>query len=148
DVSEAMPFLLAGIGQAIGWDAAGFWYWDPSSNTLCALDFWTSPKVSIGKFRNAIGEFSFESGGGLPGRVWADRSPVWIEDLATASAFRRLGSVSRLGLGSAFAFPVCVGPDCVGVMEFFSAEYAREDAGLLEAMDALGSDIGQFIRRR
>lgn len=148
DVADAMPVLLAGIGEAVGWDAGGFWYWDPSSQTLSPVDFWTGTKVSGDELRAVSEAMSVQSGEGLPGRVWSDSTPVWIEDLGTASGFQHLAAFAGLGLRSAVAFPVCVGSDCVGVIEFFSTEPAPRDDELLKAMDALGSDIGQFIRRR
>src|SRR5690606_24783549 len=118
DASEAMRPLLGGISEAVGWDAAGFWFWNPATLSLQHLDFWAGPKVPDESFRGACQEFNFEPGEGLPGQVWAGRSPVWIEELGSASNFHRLTALSGLGLRSAFAFPVCVGADCIGVMEF------------------------------
>src|SRR4029077_388640 len=45
-------------------------------------------------------------------------------------------------------FPILLGGDVLGVMEFFSREIRQPDRDLLNMMATLGSQIGQFIERK
>ncbi|MGH8587278.1 MAG: adenylate/guanylate cyclase domain-containing protein, partial [Gammaproteobacteria bacterium] len=47
----------------------------------------------------------------------------------------------------AFCFPIPAAGGLIGVMEFFSAEVAEPDPALLAMMDAIGTQIGQFVER-
>jgi PAS domain S-box-containing protein len=49
---------------------------------------------------------------------------------------------------SAFGFPIRIGQEFLGVMEFFSREIRQPDTGLLQMMDTIGGQIGQFMQRK
>ncbi|HSU78751.1 MAG TPA: GAF domain-containing protein, partial [Burkholderiales bacterium] len=86
--------------------------------------------------------------GGLIGRAWAERKPVWIRDVTQEPGFRRAAAAAAAGLRSAFAFPIRAAAEVIGVMEFFSREVGQPDFQLLEAMSYVGSQLGQFLRRK
>ena len=46
-----------------------------------------------------------------------------------------------------FAFPIRSGQDVLGVIELFTRNVAEPDPSLLDAMTALGAQIGEFMRR-
>ncbi|MDQ3775838.1 MAG: hypothetical protein M3461_16560 [Pseudomonadota bacterium] len=48
----------------------------------------------------------------------------------------------------AFCFPIAAAGGLIGVMEFLSAEVVEPDAALLAVMDAIGTQIGQFVEGR
>ena len=52
------------------------------------------------------------------------------------------------GLHGAFAAPIAVGEEFLGVIEFFSGEVREPDPDLLEMMATLGGQVGQFLERR
>ena len=62
--------------------------------------------------------------------------------------FPRASIAAREDLHSAFGFPLLLGGEVLGVLEFFSHEIQEPDARLLEMMGAIGSQIGQFIERK
>src|SRR5207248_3814196 len=84
---------------------------------------------------------------GLPGRVWARRGPVWIPDVLHEDNFPRGPYAAKLGLHCAFGFPLRLGDEVLGVMEFFSPEIRPPDEALLAMMAGIGGQIGQFIVR-
>jgi C4-dicarboxylate-specific signal transduction histidine kinase len=55
---------------------------------------------------------------------------------------------ARGGLHAAFAFPILLGAEVLGVMEFFSHEIRQPEKELLDMMATIGSQIGQFIERK
>jgi PAS domain S-box-containing protein len=90
----------------------------------------------------------FESGVGLPGRVWASGRAAFIPDVVRDSNFPRALVAGQEGLHAAFGFPISVEGTVVGVMEFFSRDIREPDAELLDMLATIGSQIGQFMERR
>ncbi len=89
-----------------------------------------------------------ERGTSLPGLVWAEAAPVWIEDIAAHDQFVRRAAAVASGLHAGFAVPILLQGDCLGVLEFFSSEVRPVDGATLDMMTSLGSQIGQFLERR
>jgi PAS domain S-box-containing protein len=85
---------------------------------------------------------------GLPGRVWASGEPAWIPDVIHDANFPRAGIAAQEGLHAAFGFPIRLGADTHGVVEFFSSQIHQPDEDLLRTMSTIGIQIGQFIERR
>ena len=98
--------------------------------------------------RKPVAGGSFPRGVGLPGRIWADGAAHWISDLGADSNFPRQALAAKTGLCSAFGFPIKLGEEVFGVMEFFTRDPQTEDPTLLEVMTAIGNHIGQFIERK
>ena len=90
----------------------------------------------------------FARGMGLPGRVWASGEPAWIPDVVDDPNFPRASIASREGLHGAFALPILVQRQVVGVMEFFSREIREPEEGLLRMLTQVGAQIGQFMERK
>ena len=75
-------------------------------------------------------------------------NPVWIPDVIPDDNFPRAPIAARENLHGAFAFPIVLGQEMLGVLEFFSRTIQQPDPELLQATAALGSQIGQFIERK
>ncbi len=86
-------------------------------------------------------------GAGFVNRVIAGRRPLWVKDIADLGPFRRGEVARRLGLKSAFAFPVVVGQQVVAYLEFFSDEVAEPDEALLDVTTNIGAQLGRVVER-
>ena len=84
----------------------------------------------------------------LPGHVWAYAAPQWIPDLLKEQESPRLRAAAADGLRGAFAFPISVGNEVVGVFEFCSRSVRRPDDDLLWMFTAIGAQVGQFLARK
>jgi diguanylate cyclase (GGDEF)-like protein/PAS domain S-box-containing protein len=62
--------------------------------------------------------------------------------------FSRKWLARDYGLRGGVAVPIRCGEDLIGVMEFLSRELREPDAELLEMLEVLGSQIGQFSKQR
>lgn len=145
-LAEAVPALLAEIGAELEWPVAEFW--EPhSSGLLHRTVGWHAESSDARTFITAGESYTFARGTGLPGRVWETGEPQVVEDIARASNFPRAELATKCELKSALAFPVQVQGEFFGVLEFFTFHYERADSDLLATMRAVGTQLGQFVRR-
>jgi PAS domain S-box-containing protein len=146
-VEDAVPRVLEALCVTLEWDLGIFWSVD-ADGVLRPSASWGVPEVADGGFEEASARMRFGRGEGLPGRVWESGEAEWIADVTRHPDFRRREAAAALGLCTAFAFPVVVGSEFLGVMEFFNRRPVEPGPALLASMSAMGSDIGQFLKRK
>jgi PAS domain S-box-containing protein len=148
-LDEAAPGILEALCQILDGRAGALWRLDPGTELLRCTAVWTSPgSARLAEFRAATQSLTFGRGEGLPGRVWAGRTAAVIADLARDTNFPRRAVSSGAGLTSGFGFPISVGGELFGVVEFFTDRAFSPDEPLLLMMTAIGHDIAQFVRQR
>src|SRR5262249_47048695 len=103
---------------------------------------------SFPAFEASTREIKFKPGIGLPGRVWSSGKPVWIRDVVEDNNFPRAAAASTDDLHGALCFPLKLGEEVVSIIECFSREFRQPDDDFLQMLDAIGSQIGQFIERK
>jgi len=143
----AAPRILRVIGDCLQWDIGAIWT-IVDGNALRCREVWHAPGVSAPRFRQATFERTFERAVGLPGRVWSTGGPAWIADVVGDPNLPRAPVAAAEGLHAAFGFPIRLGNEVLGVMEFFSREIRQPDADLLQMFASVGAQIGQFLDRR
>lgn len=99
------------------------------------------------RFREVSENLDYSTIGGLPGLVYRTGQPAWFEDVQHTPQFRRGSYAAEVGLVAAFSFPVLVGREVAGVLEFFDHHYAELDRPLLEAMTNIGTQLGRVVER-
>ena len=147
-VAEAALRLLQSVCEGLKWDVGALWRVDHAAGVLRCVEVWRQPAARVAEFEKITRERAFERGIGLPGRVWADGKPAWIPDVVEDANFPRAPIANREGLHAAFGFPVMLGAEILGMIEFFSREIREPDADLLEMMTTIGGQVGQFMERR
>jgi PAS domain S-box-containing protein len=145
--AAAAPILEA-IGTTLGWEVGALWRVDPAEEVLRCVDVWRADDVAVPGFEQATRVRTFQRGIGLPGRAWAAGEPIWVPDVVVDDNFPRASAAKDEGIHGAFAFPILLADQAMGVLEFFSREIKEVDQDLLWAIAASGSQIGQFIQRR
>ncbi|BAY94167.1 MULTISPECIES: adenylate/guanylate cyclase domain-containing protein [unclassified Tolypothrix] len=156
-IKEAMPKILQAICQTIGWDLGELWtpnqYISRSikrhSNhdiVLRCIEIWSSRVVSVREFKAITWQTTYKTGVGLPGRIWARRSPIWIKDIADDDDLLRSQPAAKSGLHAAFGFPIVDDHEILGVMVFFNKEVLQKDIDFLQMMVSIGNQIGHFIK--
>ena len=147
-LEAAVPRILQAICESLGWEVGGMWSVDAGANVLRCGTLWSAPSAHVDLFISKCRETTFERGIGLPGRVWATGEPAWIPDVVKDGNFPRAPVAAREGLHGALGFPVMVGRETLGAMEFFSYEIQQPDEDLLRMLGAIGSQVGQFMKRK
>jgi len=99
-------------------------------------------------FRKITDVTPFNTGEGLPGRVIESGKPAWIIDVTKDPNFPRANLAKNIGVKAGFAFPILIGDEIVGVMEFFSSKAVEPDDKLLEIMTQVGTQLGRVLERK
>jgi len=100
------------------------------------------------EFERLTRNIALKKGVGLPGRIWELGKPAWINNVSADDNFPRAGVATREGLRGAFGFPILLGSEVWGVIEFFSPEIREPDEELLKLVAGIGGQIGQFTQRK
>jgi PAS domain S-box-containing protein len=156
--SEAIPKILQAIGENLVWDLGEFWTVEsqnPNPQLRC-VETWVRPSLSMPEFIETSTHLTLAPSVGLAGHVWAlaqqaDKlfaSGYWSSDVVEDTHFLRSKQASLAGLQGAFAVPIQSDGEVLGVITFFSREKQPRDEFLLQVMLGIGSQLGQFIKRK
>jgi PAS domain S-box-containing protein len=145
--AESAPRLLRDIGEALDWQVGAVWRVDRRAHVLRCTATWHAPSFTSREFEAVTRGMTFAPGSGWPGRVWASGKAAWSIDVLQESDFPRAALAAKEGLHGAVCFPIRIGREILGVIEFFSATMEPPDKDLVQAVSTLGYQIGQFIER-
>lgn len=147
-LSEVSPRLLCAIGEGVGWELGELWFVDPETKLLRRGGVWHAPGTEASDFEVTRREMAFAPRQGLLGRVWAEGQPVWMADVTEGPCFVRAQTATKVRLRGTFAFPIRSSGTVIGVVVFFSSQTRQPDPALLQMLEALGTQIGDFIARK
>jgi len=149
--AESAPVALESVMRAMceseGWDCGRYFRWDEEANVLRFGGAWGIPTPRIAEFIERSRDIVFPPGQGLAGRVWQSNQPLWVADINSDRLALRASFARDLGIRGAFVFPVASEGSTIGVLVFSSSEIRQPDGRLLGAVHAIGSQVGQFLRR-
>lgn len=148
NISEAMQKILHVICENGRWVIGEIWLIDKDNDVLRLNTIWNKPLLEASEFEAIGRKITFQKGIGLPGKVWERGKPAWIIDIGSDANFLRWSVAFKIGLHSAFAFPIKSSGEVMGVMSFFSRDVEPPDDDMLQMFDAIGSQIGNFIERK
>ena len=150
DAGQAIETCLRLICSSSGWPVGhAYRLSEGGSRSLVPTAHWHFDEPNRYKsFHDATMATRFESGVGMPGRVLASGLPEWIADIRSAAGFTRAPLAADHGLKSAMCFPILVGKDVAGVLEFFSAETVQPEQATLDILSQAGAQLGRVIERQ
>src|SRR5436309_14042385 len=119
-LEEVAPKILAAVCECLVWDLGELWRIDRAAGVLRCVEVWHKKSIEAPQFVATSRDRTFMPGIGLPGRVWSSREPTYISDVVQDANFLRVPIAAREGLHAAFGFPILLGADVLGVIEFFS----------------------------
>jgi PAS domain S-box-containing protein len=147
-LADAAPALIQTMCKCFDWHCGEIWQVSSRAQVLTYLEGWHSASMPLAEFVSESRRFTFSPGIGLPGRVWKSGAPAWINNLADDDDFPRAHLADKFRLKSAFSLPVTLSNQTLAVLTFFSPKLREPDEELLQAMDSIGHQIGQFIERK
>jgi len=148
DLVESGRSILQAACDSLDWEVGALWKVDADARVLRNVDICHATSKSTPEFDRLTQGLASEKGEGLPGRIWASGKPAWVDNIIADPNFPRARTAAREGLRGAFGFPILLGSEVWGVIEFFSSEIREPDDELLRLAAGIGGQIGQFTERR
>lgn len=145
DVTVALEGAIRAICENERWDCGR--YLKVEQGVLRFYAGWAVPKSQAQRFIEVSREMVYAPGVGLAGTTLLSKQPLWVEDMWSDGRVARGALVREVGLRGAFTFPVIVQGAVIGAFIFQSHEIREPDSRLLHAIELIGDQIDQIIRR-
>jgi len=138
DFLSALNMVLKSICEATGLIYGEAWV--PSADGTHVT---ISPACYIGDnrlwpFRTVSEGYTFEKGIGLPGRILASQTPLWIDDVSKDPSYLRASPAKGMGLGAGFGIPVITRRGLAAILIFYETKSRPEDNKQLGQVGQLG----------
>jgi signal transduction histidine kinase len=144
-IEPALGAAIVHVCAHMRWPVGHAYISDEASGALRSTAVWyLEDEARYSAFRDLTEEVGAP---GLPMEVAEAGEPAWVADVATEPGFGRAEVASGAGLRSGFAFPVLMGTQTVGALEFFSDRAAEPDPVLLALMAQIGVQLGRVVER-
>ncbi len=165
-IQEIIPAMLTEICQGLEWDVGELWlpknrphsyaicnYEKESKNKLQKIplkrvELWVNPAQNLTEFIEITDKVVLPIGEGLAGKIWEDGQAYWVDNLINNFDFGEESFAVKVGLKTAFGFPIKSDDEVLGIMTFFSSYQHCLDEELTQILSATGSQLGQFIKRK
>ncbi len=142
---EVVSAALGAVKTAFGWAYGSYWTLDPAEN---ALRFSLESGTVTEEFRRITQEARFREGEGLSGRAWKTRDLYFVQDLGEMRDCCRAPAAQRAGVKSGVCFPIVVGGQVQGTMDFFALETLSLSEQRLDVLRSVGKLVSSALDRQ
>ena len=146
-IKTASSKILRLICNTCNWDFGEIWLMDFSANKLRNLNYWSNPKEADPGFNLKSRTITFKSGVDLPGKIFQDAKPVWIENILEHAELIRTDEAIHAEFNSALGIPVIFQGKILGVIDFFSNKIAKPDKILLKMIANIANLFAELTHR-
>jgi len=149
DMQEALQYAVDRLCEFGGWPVGhAFLRQDQPRTELVATDIWhLEEPEKYAQFRQITEKLRLAPGEGLSGRVLESGQALWIEDVTQEPGFKRLSIPEDRNVRTGLFFPILVGKQVRGVLEFFLEQVSQSKEDLLEIMEHVGVLLGRVLER-
>jgi PAS domain S-box-containing protein len=143
-VEDAMKGALSALCDQLGFDVGLAWLVDDGGRLLhCRA---THVARSLGEdLKLLCAGLVLRPGEGLPGTAWARGEPVFARGFEHETDAARREQLEKAGLATAYAVPMRVGDETLGVLEIVSRSASAPSSR--GAIETVGRQTGQLLRR-
>jgi PAS domain S-box-containing protein len=149
--SAGLQAMFRAVCKTEGWECGRYFRLDEQAGVLRFAEGWSVADAAVERFLEMSRDRVFRPGQGLSGLAWRTGQPLWSVDVTKDP---RAGSGSSkipphgIGIHGAFIFPVVMHGKTIGVFNFASRKPREPEEQLVQAITAIGRQIGQFLQRR
>jgi signal transduction histidine kinase/DNA-binding response OmpR family regulator len=148
-IEGAAPAIMESLCGFLGTDLGTFWIMNKDGDSVQCVHIEArrhTPAIDL--FVRSPLNRKFSKGAGLPGVVWEKNASHWVALSGIDDRFPRAQLAAVAGFTVAIGIPIRIGDEFLGVMEFFSIQSTEEEGEITRMLEAIGCEIGQFIRRK
>ena len=150
--SDSAPRALEGAIRTIclseGWECGRYFGEDAKAGVVRFSVGWGIADETVQRFLAASAGAVYPPGVGLAGRAWQSGEALWVPEVRRDPRVFRRSLARDSGMQGAFVFPVSGGGRPLGVLAFNSRAIREPEEALLQAIQVVGSQIGQFLQRK
>jgi len=147
-LNSASSKIMRIICDGLDWSVGCFWRPTTEGDELVFIEAWHDPQIDCRAFLRDSRDRRLKMGEGVPGRVWKSGQSAWVPDVTVDDNFQRSAVAVACGFRAALALPFFNNGVFQGAMEFFSSRIEKPDHALLQTLDGICNQIGQFIIRK
>jgi two-component system CheB/CheR fusion protein len=146
---EALRLVLHHLCRAENWQVGTVYLPDKDApeELVPAIEYVAGERFE--PLRRATQRLRFPRGHTLPGRVYAEGSPIWAngrQDVLSILPLRATVA-GQVGLEAATALPLIIGEETIAVLELLSDQPHEPSEGLVRLMNDVGVQIGRIVER-
>jgi PAS domain S-box-containing protein len=149
DLQEALQYAVDRLCEYSGWPVGhAFLRRDQPRTELVATNIWhLEEPEKYAQFKQVTETLRLAPGDGLSGRVLENGQALWIEDVTQEADFKRLSIPEDRNVRTGLFFPILVGDEVGGVLEFFLEWVSQPEEDLIEIMGHVGVLLGRVLER-
>ncbi len=144
----AMKKILGTLCEALECCVGSLYLLSPDRSQLKCACVWHDPGVVLDDFLEVSSKVRFSRGDSLPGQVWESGQPSWIPIEPNNPVYPRAPAAAKAGLQTGMGFPLRIGDEIAGVIDFFSRELRQPEDVLRSTLARIGEQIAQFQRHK
>jgi PAS domain S-box-containing protein len=149
DFETAVARVIREVCVESGWVAGEMWIPDADYARLeLAPGWWAASPEMEAFFVEASAPQTMAPGEGLPGMVWQEKRPHWIDVATTKREGPRIDTARRVGFAAGVAVPVLAEGEVVAVVGFFADHRRTEDERWTNVLSAIASQLGPVLLRK
>lgn len=148
DLNAALFAVLEKICSVTDWVYGEIWVPDPDGKMMERNPVWYSSVKGLGEFSSLSEGFKFQMGKGLPGRVWASKQPLWVEDVTVDEGFCRKDYAREAGLKAGLGIPILAKGEVTAILAFYMLKARGEDKRFVGIVSTVAAQVGTIIRRK
>jgi GAF domain-containing protein len=139
DLRHLSMDCLVQAGKSVRCQFGQLWYPDPSTGVIkCSIgSYFGGPQFADFHLSNVKLELQ-KGDKSIPGQVWQNRAPLWIEDLARQHDMEGIETARAAGFRSALAVPIMIDDDVFVIFELYSNNTWPLDQTVMTAVVKLG----------
>lgn len=142
----ALKAVMQAVCESLGWDCGRYFRFDPATGVLRFQESWGLPTPAVERFLARSRDVAFHPGAGLKGRVYRSGQPLWV--IAGAANAAPAALAPETESDGAFIFPVTGEGRSLGVLAFSGRGIREPDDRMLQAAQAIGSQLGRFLQQQ
>jgi diguanylate cyclase (GGDEF)-like protein/PAS domain S-box-containing protein len=146
--SDGVRAVMKAVCESQAWDCGRYWKIGEAARVLKLSDYWAAPGLDFTRFIDDTRELDLTPGRGLVGKVWESEQAMWSPNVGNDPRALGLGMSQRHGVRGSLVFPVMAEGRIIGMVSIVSQRVRQADERLLQTVNVIGSQLGQFVQRK